>query len=56
VTRPDVHLVDRPLAREVEADRLHEAQRALDLVRERLVALAGRVTTRRTRGSSCARE
>jgi hypothetical protein len=41
VTRPDVDLVDRPLASEVEPDRLHEAQRALDLVGERLVASSG---------------
>ena len=41
VARPDVDLVQRALGREVDADRLHEAERALDLVRERLVALAG---------------
>ena len=42
MARPDVDLVEGSLGREVDPDRLHEAQRALDLVGERLVALAGR--------------
>ena len=42
VARPDVDLVQRALATEVDPDRLHEAQRSLDLAGERLVALAGR--------------
>ena len=42
VAGPDVDLVQCPLRREVDPDRLHEPQRALDLVRERFVALARR--------------
>ena len=38
VARPHVDLVDRALVAEVDPDRLHEAQRAADLVRDRLVA------------------
>ena len=38
MARPDVDLVDRALVAEVDADRLHEAQRAADLVRDHLVA------------------
>ncbi len=38
VARPDVDLVDRPLVAEIDADRLHEAERAADLVRDHLVA------------------
>ena len=40
VARPDVHLVDRVLVAEIDADRLHEAERAADLVRDDLVASA----------------
>ena len=42
VARPDVDLVKGSLGREVDPDRLHEPKGALDLVREHLVALAGR--------------
>ncbi len=38
VARPDVDLVDRALVAEVDPDRLHEAKRAADLVRDHLVA------------------
>ena len=41
VARPDVDLVERSLGRQVDPDRLHEAERTLDLARQRLVALAG---------------
>ena len=37
VARPHVDLVDRPLVAQVDADRLHEAERAPDLVRDPLV-------------------
>ncbi len=38
VARPDVDLVDDALVAEVDADRLHEPQRATDLARDSLVA------------------
>ena len=40
VARPHVDLVDRALVAEVDPDRLHEPQRAADLVRDHLVAPA----------------
>ena len=55
VARPDVDLVQACARVEVDPDRLHEPQRALDLAGERLVALARRRARRRTRGSRCAR-
>ena len=38
MARPDVDLVDRALVAEIDADRLHEAHRPADLVRDHLVA------------------
>ncbi len=55
VARPDVDLVQRLRVVEVDADRGHEAKRALDLRGDSLVALPLGRATRRTPGSTCAR-